>query len=832
MAITAAKLMVEVDGDSRGAEQATARADSAVKGFASGAGSAMQAAVPASAALVGGVAAAGAAFGGLTVMATNWAGELEQNLGGSEAVFKEYAGTLQETARSAFSNMGLSTSDYLQTANKMGSLMLGAGFDTETAMNLSSAAMQRAADVASIMGIDASVAMESIAGAAKGNFTMMDNLGVAMNDTTLNAYALEKGLNKTTAEMTTAEKVGLAMEMFMDRTAFAAGNYAKENETFAGSFQTMKAAFKDTATGLAEDLLPALTNVFRGVTDFLTDDPLGKLRELAPVFAVVGGAILAGMVPALVAMAGAAWAAVAPLLPFLAIGAALGGLVYLLVERMGGWAATWDALKAAFGRVTEALAPVRDVFARLWANLAEQGGPIMERFKQLWADLQPVLQVVGAVIGGVVVTAFGLLTGVLGGVMGAFGGLVQAIQGALGIVVNIVKGFIGLVVGLFTGDFTMVQEAVQGVWDGIVNLFGGLWGAVSGFVTGFVDSVVGFFTGLWDELVGHSIVPDMIDGIVEWFGQLPGRVGAWVTDLVTKVVTWFTGLATTVLTTVGKFVSDVVQWVLDLHTKVTAKVTELVTSVLTWFGNLARDAVAAVGGLVGDVVTWFAGFGGKVLGAIAAFPSLLVNKGRELVTGLWNGAKAVWETVTGWVRGLGAGALSALGNLGSLLYSSGQSIIQGLWNGLKSVWSRVTSWFRSLTSAIPGWVKSALGIHSPSRVMMALGKQTMEGYALGLEDLLPDVSGAMKAAADAVSGQEFAVGGLKPVEVPGTMAGAVSRLTPGRGDSVAPWGQERGGDTYNITMPIEAGSIRDVADLLERVRGAAVSLRMGAEGAV
>ena len=49
--------------------------------------------------------------------------------------------------------------------------------------------------MASVMGIDMEMAMESIAGAAKGNFTMMDNPSVAMNATTLEAYALEKGVN-------------------------------------------------------------------------------------------------------------------------------------------------------------------------------------------------------------------------------------------------------------------------------------------------------------------------------------------------------------------------------------------------------------------------------------------------------------------------------------------------------------------------------------------------------------------------------------------------------------------------------------------------------------
>ena len=78
----------------------------------------------------------------------------------------------------------------------------------------------------------------------------MDNLGVAMNDTSIGAYALSKGINKSTAEMTSQEKIGLAMQMFMEKTAKYAGNYAKENDTLAGSLGTAKAALKNfMATG-------------------------------------------------------------------------------------------------------------------------------------------------------------------------------------------------------------------------------------------------------------------------------------------------------------------------------------------------------------------------------------------------------------------------------------------------------------------------------------------------------------------------------------------------------------------------------------------------------
>lgn len=209
-----------------------------------------------------GLAAGATAMSGLVVKGMNLLSGLEQNLGGSEAVFGEFAKRMQDTAAQAYNNMGLSQSAYLATANKMGSLFKGAGFATVEAVELTEETMQRAADVASIMGIDIEHAMESIAGAAKGNFTMMDNLGVAINDTNLKEYALSKGIRKTTQEMTTQEKVALAMQMFMEKTAYAAGNYAKENDTLAGALTTAKAALQNflSGAGSEDDVAAALEN--------------------------------------------------------------------------------------------------------------------------------------------------------------------------------------------------------------------------------------------------------------------------------------------------------------------------------------------------------------------------------------------------------------------------------------------------------------------------------------------------------------------------------------------------------------------------------------------
>lgn len=281
-------LVIKIDGDDSGLEKK-------LSGIGKTASKALGA-------VAKGTALIGTAFTGATVAALRFSGELEQNLGGSEAVFKAYAQSIQATANDAFKNMGLSASGFLATANKMGSLFQGAGFSIEESARLTAESMQRAADVASIMGIDVSWAMESIAGAAKGNFTMMDNLGVAMNETTLNAYALEIGLGKTTQQMTNQEKVALALEMFLERTAYAAGNYAKENNTLAGSLTTAKAALSNFISGAGDiddvaeslsnasqvvlesfgELLPDLVEGIGGIADELIPLIPELLKELIP----------------------------------------------------------------------------------------------------------------------------------------------------------------------------------------------------------------------------------------------------------------------------------------------------------------------------------------------------------------------------------------------------------------------------------------------------------------------------------------------------------------------------------------------------------------------
>ena len=231
-----------------------------------------------------GLKKAGSALVDFGKQAVNSFAELEQNIGGSEAVFGRYAGYVQRMGEDAYKTMGTTQSEYLATANKMGALFQGSGLDAERSVKLTTQAMQRAADMASVMGIDTESALEAVTGAAKGNYTMMDNLGVAMNATTLDAYAMAKGYDTAFSKMSNADKAEVAMAYFFEQTSQYAGNFEREaTQTIAGSLGMLQSAWQTLVAGVANgnaDITNLVNNLF---------DSIGAVSQnILPVVETIG----------------------------------------------------------------------------------------------------------------------------------------------------------------------------------------------------------------------------------------------------------------------------------------------------------------------------------------------------------------------------------------------------------------------------------------------------------------------------------------------------------------------------------------------------------------
>lgn len=439
-------------GDDTDLDKKSSGLSSKMSSIASGIGSAF----------VKGSAVAGGALIGLVGKSVQMAGDLEQQIGGTEAVFQEFATTVQEQSTKAYETMGLSANDYMATINKMGALMQGSGLDIETSMDLSSQAMQRAADVASIMGIDIDMAMESIAGAAKGNFTMMDNLGVAMNATTIEAYALSKGINKTYNEMTKAEQVTMAMEMFLEKSAYATGNYAKENETFAGSLQTMKAAFSNFMSGAGD-----IDAVISSVTSF-ANILVTSIGQMAPKIVTGITQLLTGLIPQIPIL-------MQQLLPTVITG------VINLVQGIINALPTFITMLAG-------------MLPTIITSLIEGLTTIITTLAEMLPELLPVI--VEAIIGIIPILIENLPLFIEAGaqlIIGITTGLINSIPTLLGMIPELIASIFGLLADIPKMALDIGGNLVKGLWEGISNVKDWVLGKIKGFGESILNGIKGFF---------------------------------------------------------------------------------------------------------------------------------------------------------------------------------------------------------------------------------------------------------------------------------------------------------------------------------------------------
>lgn len=484
-------------------------------------------------------------------------GELEQNLGGADAVFEQYSSQMKAYGEEAYKTMGVTQSQYLATANKMGSLFQGSGLSVQQSMELSSQAMQRAADVASVMGIDTQTALDSIAGAAKGNFTMMDNLGVAMNATTIQAYALSKGLDFTWASATNAQKAEVAMQMFFENTEKYAGNFAREStETISGALGMMKAATGSFVAGLGNAdadmtvLTQNMVSSFKSVVDNVTPI-LNNIIQVMPQVIDTLISNIGGMLPMLIEvtvnMFGQVMSTIVGLLPELtpvAVDAIL-TIVTALVQNIP------MILEAANDIIMGLLNGLQTAMPKI-VPAAVQG---INMFAQGLIQNIPQILAVGidillAVVQGITQSIPSLIPAIVQAIMTIITTIIQKLpeilKAGLDIIVALVKGLIQAIPDIIDAMPKIIQAIIEFVIGAlpdiivagieiIIALAGGLIEAIPQLIAALPEIIMAIVNGLMDGLgrvgeVGVNLVKGLWEGIKSTTTWLWEKLKGWIGD--------------------------------------------------------------------------------------------------------------------------------------------------------------------------------------------------------------------------------------------------------------------------------------------------------------
>ena len=124
-----------------------------------------------------------------------------------------------------------------------------------------------------------------------------------------------------------------------------------------------------------------------------------------------------------------------------------------------------------------------------------------------------------------------------------------------------------------------------------------------------------------------------------------------------------------------------------------------------------------------------------IKGAYSAYK----EKGRELLESFKDGMSEKMASIKTEAGKIKDKAIEGVGNCGQALFSAGQDLVKGFTNGISSALSWVGEKAREIAQKAKSAAEAALGIKSPSRVFMKIGRYVDEGFVKGLEQYSANV---------------------------------------------------------------------------------------------
>lgn len=206
---------------------------------------------------------------------------------------------------------------------------------------------------------------------------------------------------------------------------------------------------------------------------------------------------------------------------------------------------------------------------------------------------------------------------------------------------------------------------------------------------------------------------------------------------------------TTVASTIQGVIDAVFPYIQTVVTTVMNVINAIITTVLAavqgnwsgmWagIGNIATTVWNGIKASVSAAINAVSGVVSSVMGAISAYWSGVWNTVKSLVGSAWNGITGTVSNgvnnVMNTVKGIGGKIQGAFSGAGSWLLNAGRNVIMGLVNGIKNAIGSAVSAAKDAAANVVNAAKSALGIHSPSRVFRdEVGKMIPAGLGKGVE---------------------------------------------------------------------------------------------------
>ena len=691
-------------------------------------------------------------------------GNYEQLAGGAKKIFEgiDYS-KIDKDAKKAYKELNMSANEYLEAINLAGASFaqtMGSTKGYETARK----GMIAIADYASGTGkninelnqkyqmISRSASVyQSIADQFSGILpqTSKDFLAQAQS-----AGLLEKKYKKLT-EVPVAEYQEAVTKMIEKGVGSLGllGNTAKESmSTITGSLAMTKAAWQNLLVGISDDSAD-----FDELIDNLVESASAAGENLIPrIEKIIGGIgkTVEKLLPILIERVPAMISENAP-----SILSSISSTATLIFNSL----ITYLPSIVSFGTklivnlvdgLIAALPQMVDAGVKIISELLTGLGSALPQILVKFVELIP--QIVQALIDGIPELIQGAIT-FLTAIVDAIPEVVKAIAEALPqIVTSVVNGLI---------------EAIPVLIDGAIQLLMAIVDAIPQILPPLIEALPQIIDALVNGLI--EALPLLLDGSIKLFMALIDAIPLVIEMLVPQIPQIIEAIITALLDNIPKILEAGLQLMLQLAEGMISSLPHVLDAVLRIGSSIVEGLLSSIGSVFSSIGSWlnehvFKPFvnGFKSLFGIHSPSTVMQTIGKFIVEGFINPIKElpgkVWNFLVSTVqkaiqfgtdmknkaieaaRTFKDNIVNGLKSLPEKMGSIGKNVVTGLWNGIKDLKDWLVKKITGFGSDVVSWIKSALGIHSPSKYTAEDGKYLVQGLAKGILD---NAAGAKKAAA-------------------------------------------------------------------------------------
>ena len=472
-------------------------------------------------------AAATAATAGAAVavgkMSIDSFAQFEQLAGGAELMFGSAYDFIEKRSQEAYKNVQMSQNDYIQQVNGFAvGLKTALGGDEQAAAELADGIVTAEADIVAATGNSAENVQNAFNGVMKGNYSMLDNLGLGINATKEGMQEVIDIVNEHNAAMGEASNytidnvadVQRALIDYVDMQGMAGYAAGEAAETLEGASAMVKASWSNLLTELGKDdgdvgarmgeLVDSAKTYLLGSIDEKTGEVQGGL--IPRIQTIISN--VAAQMPTLLEQLRTTLATVLPQL--------LDVVVQLLPMVLQVVGQLLMGVGAALPALFQTILPVVASQVVMLINTLTQNMPMM---------FSAAGQLFGMITQAIVTYGPQILTA-----LGTF--LVTLIF----TIINNVPNMLSAAGQLFMAIVTAIGEALPQVLDTAGQMLSDLWNKISSFdlASAGADLIQGLINGISENVgkIGDVLLGGLqsaVDGALAFLGiASPSKLFDWV----------------------------------------------------------------------------------------------------------------------------------------------------------------------------------------------------------------------------------------------------------------------------------------------------------------